>query len=139
MRNDVYDVLVLAGNAMAEYLAALTKESDIRIALMLAELEEAGVKAEQAEKEAAKASGAVGMMAAPYGYCPACGEANLWRIRSPDPREPASRSGMAPLVDACPNGHRHPSSQSLIRPPKPDPPPTEVIRNDQTNIPDDKA
>jgi hypothetical protein len=96
--------------AATELFSALTKESKIRAALVLAELEEVEGKAQQAEQDAEKAKGAVGMMATPYGYCATCGEANM--LRKPLPA--------GDRQDVCPAGHIHPVSESLCRPPKPE-------------------
>lgn len=122
--------------ATRECLTALTSESKLRSGLLLAEVAEAGQRAEQAEQEAAKANGAVGMMGAPYGYCATCGTTNAKRERATANLLTDAPGAPDSLTDICPNGHRHSAGDSLLRPPKPDPPPIEVVRNDQTTVPD---
>lgn len=124
--------------AAAELLTDLADESKLRATLMIIELEQISTnnaeQVEQAGREAAKAKGATGMMAAPFGYCATCHEPNCSRTRGVNDTR----------IDHCPNGHAQLSTDSLTRPPKPDPPKPdppniELVRNDQTRVPKQEA
>jgi len=114
--HDLERALMPVCEAAIAFLESLTNESKVRAALLLAELDEAGTKAEQAEQEEQKAKGATGMMAAPYGYCATCGVMNSSRL----PNASTFDGVVGGTLDKCLNGHTNLSVHSLLRPPEND-------------------
>ena len=99
----MFDYLEVQGlvEAMVNYLLVSTKEIEVRTALMGIEYQEIVAKQEQEQKTGEKQGQGQGMMQAPFGYCPKCGEAGTSR----------SRGGM----DICKGGHSYSSKQAVLR------------------------
>lgn len=79
------------------YLEAATKELEVRTALMGMEYREIVDKQEEQEKQ----EQGVGMMRAPFGYCPECGAIGVSR----------DRDG----TDICKSGHVYHSDTAVLR------------------------
>ena len=85
---------------LTELIEVLTKEVEVRTALMIAELTETTASQIELEKEQEKQSQSKGMMQAPYGYCPLCWAIGIKRSR---------QLGM----DECKAGHKYPSKDAI--------------------------